>query len=84
MNALTLVFVAICLFAISYRIYSVFLANKVLRSTISLLQLDTQMVATILNFFRVRCGSLSDIFLAHFSEQHLDEYGEEVKELVKE
>lgn len=31
MNALTLVFVAICLFAISYRIYGVFLANKVLR-----------------------------------------------------
>lgn len=31
MNALTLVFAAICLFAISYRIYGVFLTNKVLR-----------------------------------------------------
>lgn len=31
MNALTLVFAAICLFAISYRIYGIFLANKVLR-----------------------------------------------------
>lgn len=31
MNALTLVFAAICLFAISYRIYGIFLANKILR-----------------------------------------------------
>lgn len=31
MNALTLVFISLCLFAIGYRIYGVFLANKVLR-----------------------------------------------------
>lgn len=31
MNALTLVFVALCLFAIGYRIYGIFLANKVLK-----------------------------------------------------
>ena len=31
MNALTLVFAALCIFAIGYRIYGVFLANKVLR-----------------------------------------------------
>ena len=31
MNALTLVFVALCVFAIAYRFYGIFLANKVLR-----------------------------------------------------
>lgn len=31
MNALTLVFAALCIFAIGYRVYGVFLANKVLR-----------------------------------------------------
>lgn len=31
MNALTLVFVAFCVFAISYRLYGIFLANKVLK-----------------------------------------------------
>ena len=31
MNALTLVFAALCIFAIGYRIYGVFLANKVLK-----------------------------------------------------
>ena len=30
-NALTLVFVALCVFAIAYRFYGIFLANKVLR-----------------------------------------------------
>jgi carbon starvation protein len=30
MNALTLVFAAMCLFAIGYRVYGVFIANKVL------------------------------------------------------
>lgn len=30
-NAITLVFAALCIFAISYRIYGIFLANKVLR-----------------------------------------------------
>ncbi len=31
MNALTLVFAALCIFAISYRFYGIFLANKVLK-----------------------------------------------------
>ena len=31
MNALTLVFAALCIFAIGYRLYGLFLANKVLR-----------------------------------------------------
>ena len=31
MNALTLVFAALCIFAIAYRIYGIFLANKVLK-----------------------------------------------------
>ena len=30
-NAITLVFAALCIFAISYRVYGIFLANKVLR-----------------------------------------------------
>ena len=30
-NALTLVFAALCIFAIAYRVYGIFLANKVLR-----------------------------------------------------
>ncbi|MDR1896261.1 MAG: hypothetical protein LBR10_05675, partial [Prevotellaceae bacterium] len=31
MNALTLVFAALCIFAIAYRFYGLFLANKVLK-----------------------------------------------------
>ena len=30
-NAITLVFAALCIFAIAYRVYGIFLANKVLR-----------------------------------------------------